>query len=493
MCPIGRERGVQKGHCIPMNHRVFFRCCLYASLLFLLLCPTTASAETVSVTLGEWAPRFVHHYDYTLRETEGLARTQEPVEVTLTMAGAPSAVWRDHIRVVRLVDAAQGVLTPHQVMGATQAGGVAMADGQTPHPATSINVIFLADCPAGEKVTYRLYWGKPEGNAGGELPVADLEGGLKIVGQAPGLGIDNAYYHMVLDERSGAIKTVKSTFQTSDTEMGYQTLPIHFGVDNWSPGQNWDHDYDWPVPPNQHVEGGPLALRYHRWGPMQTYDDVEVSITYTFYAHVPYVHVSSTMRMTKDRSSHAIRMGEIVVSHSRRPPENPDPTQPESAETFTHYGWPDKDGVVQREINAFRNELGQAQVPGFVPGGLGVLDRDIPWVAGYNVAEGFGLATLRKNQFAGNYLGGPTPMAAPCTYLGQYGWGFVYWSRPMVYPLGALKSELDLNTAVAAGTFFGTEEALLLFKPDDGLEGVGEAHRRFTVPLRFEFQGTGPW
>lgn len=453
-----------------------------------------AAAAPETVAVGDWAGRFVHVYDYVLRETEGLARENEPVEITLTMAGDPAEAWRDHIRVVRMADAEQGVLTPHEVMGATEAGGVEQPDGNTPHPAASINIIFLADCPANEEVTYRLFWGIPEGGAGGEVPEAVPANGLRVAGEAPGLAVDNEFYHMELSEKSGAIQRIHTTFQTSDTEMFYNKIPIHFGTDIWSPGQSWDHDYDWSAPPNQKMEGGALALRYHRWGPLHNYTDVEVSITYTFYAHVPYVHVSSTLRLTKDRSAHAIRMGEIVVSHSRRPPDNPDPKQEESPETFTHYGWPDgAGGVVQREINAYRNELGQAAIEGHVPGGLGVLDRDIPWVAGYNLKEHFGLATLRKNQFVGNYLGGVTPQAAPCTYLGQYGWGFVYWSRPMVYPLGAATSELDLNTAVAAGTIFGTEEALLAFKPDASLDAVASESRRFTTPLRFEFKGTGPW
>ncbi|MCF6286003.1 MAG: hypothetical protein L3K26_12535 [Candidatus Hydrogenedentes bacterium] len=453
-----------------------------------------AMAAPDIVATADWAGRFVHEYDYVLRETEGLARENEPVEITLTMAGDAPDLWRDHIRVVALTDGDNGFLTPHQVMGETRAGGVEQPDGNTPHPATSINIIFLANCPARGEVMYRLFWGNPESAAAAPLPSAALVDGLRITGEAPGLTVENNAYHIELDPGSGAIRRIRTTFQSNDTEMFYKKIPIHFGTDIWSPGQSWDHDYDWPKPPHQKVEGGPLALRYHRWGPMQRYSDVEISITYTFYAHVPYVHVSSTMRIMQDRSSHAIRMGEIVVSHSRRPSANPDPEQEESPEVFTHYGWPDSDGnVVQREINAYRNELGQASVEARVPGGLAVLDRDIPWVAGYNMDEHFGLATLRKNQFAGNYLGRPTPQSAPCTYLGQYGWGFVYWSRPMVYPLGTANSLLDLNTAVAAGTFFGTEEALLTFKPSKSLDAVRTAHRKFTIPLRLEFKGTGPW
>ena len=62
----------------------------------------------------------------------------------------------------------------------------------------------------------------------------------------------------------------------------------------------------------------------------------------------------------------------------------------------------------------------------------------------------------------------------------------------MVYPLGAAKSPLDLNTAVAAGTIFGPEEALLLFEPDPSLSEVRTRSLQFSTPLRLEFKGTGP-
>lgn len=459
------------------------------------IAPFQAQADPTLIALDGWAGRFAHEYDYVLRETKNLERTNEPVEITLTMAGNPPETWRDHIRVVRLTEAGQGLLVPHQAIGEVTAGGVEQRDGKTPRPAASINVVFLADCPAGATVTYRLFWGHPEGTpAGTDLPSAALEGGLQISGEAPGLTISNEFYRMKLDPKSGAIQRILPGKQEESSEIFYKSTPIHFGVDIWSPEQSWDHDYDWPAPPNQKVEGGTLALRYHRWGPMHNYTDVEVSITYTFYAHTPYVHVSSTMRLTQDRSAHAIRMGEIVVSHSRRPPEHPDPNNEETPEIFTHYAWSQTPGdAPSREINANRNELGQANIEDHVTGGLAVLDRDNWWVAGYNLTKGYGLATLRKNQFAGNYLGGVTPQAAPCTYLGQYGWGFVYWSRPMVYPLGPSGSPLDLNTAVSAGTVFATEEALLVFEPTDTLHNVDEAAARFTTPLRFEFKGTGPW
>ncbi len=463
-----------------------------------LIIPATVSlvsaADTGALDISGWDARFAFHYDYVLKETAGLDRLNEPVEVTLTVPGAPPEEWQAAVRVVRLTEDQRGMLVPHQVLGAVSAIPDAAADGKTPNPASSVNVVFLADCAAKGEVTYRLFWGvATSGTQEKDAPQqAAVEDGLDVVGDPPGLTIGNRYYTVELDPKSGAIRTARLADLGEDTRMFYKTVPIHFGTDVWSPGQSWDHDYDWKTPPNQKPEGGALAMRYHRWGPLQTYRDVIVSITYTFYTHVPHIHVSSTMQFTENRSAHAVRMGEIVVSHSKKP--HPNEGEEIGPDIFTHFAWPgDGDQVVAREINACRADDGRANVEGVVPGALGILDRDIPWVAGYNVAKGYGMASLRKAQFVGNRQGGATPHAVSCTYVANYGWGFAYWSRPMVYPLGARETPLDQNTAIAAGALFATEEALLFFKPDPDLSAVRAADRRFLEPLRLQFKGTGPW
>ena len=454
----------------------------------------TAEDEPGSVDVAEWDRYFAFHYDYVLAETAGLVRDFEPVEVTLTTSGEMADEWRDHVRVVRMVDADRGVPVPHELLGAVTAKAQAQDDRPVPAPAKSVNVVFLARCPGQGEVTYRFYWGLPEDAVPGSdsLPKAKVENGLAISGEPPGLTVGNEFYTIHLDAKSGAIRTARMAGQGEGQLMFYKTVPIHFGTDVWSPGQSWDHDYDWVRPPNENRTGGVLAFRYHRWGPLQHYRDVAVSITYTFYAHVPYVHVSSVMEFTADRSARAVRMGEIVVSHSRTP--DAEDAEQESPDVFTHYAWPNDDGSTAIcEVDAHRDNEGQANLEGVARGALAILDRDVPWVAGYHADQAYGMASLRKSQFAGNRLGGPVPASAPCTYVANYGWGFTYWSRPMVYPLGEKGTPLDQNSAVAAGTIFATEEALLFFTPDDGLRGVSRAQRRFAEPLRLRFKGTGPW
>ena len=444
-----------------------------------------ACGPSVAVDVTEWDPLFAFHYDYTLEETAGLQRENEPVEVTLSVPAGAARPWHEHIRVVRMEGEGRGVVVPHQLMGEAAAASV-----------ESVNIVFLASCPKRGNVTYRLFWGLPAGKEppSMKLPEAVEPKGLRVSGEAPGLEVSNEYYAVRLDDKSGAIVTARLADSPEADAMSFaQKVPIHFGVDTWSPPESWDHDYDWQAPPNQRCDSGPIALRYHRWGPLRKYPDLIVSITYTFYAHVPYVVVSSTMEFTAPRSARAVRMGEIVVSHTHKEGPNDKDADGRFNDVFTHYAWPNEDGVSRIDVNAHRDAEGSANLEGVAPGALAILDRDVPWVAGYHAARAYGLASLRKSQFAGNRLGNPIPQTVPCTYLANYGWGFTYWSRPMVYPFGARQTAEDQNTAIAAGTIFATEEALLFFKLDAEFEGVREAHRRFVEPLRPRFKGTGPW
>jgi hypothetical protein len=467
---------------------------LLAMLLSVLLA-ITAFADGLVVDANEWGKDFAFKYDYVLSEPAGLTRKNEPIEITLSVPDVDDSLWVDEIRVVKLDADTAGVVVPHQVIGRTTARVKSDDTEKSPAPAQSVNIVFLADCPANGKKTYRLFWGTPAGAAvRREHPKAFESKGLQLQGSAPGLTVSNEYYTVQLDPKSGAILTCHLAEHTNDRSMKFRTRPIHFGVDVWSPPLKWDHDYDWEGPPNQKMESGPLVTRYHRWGPLQSYQDVTVSVTYTFYAHVPYVFVSSTLLFTMDRSVRAVRMGEIVVDHTHMEGPNEKDAKENVHNVFTHYAWPERDGATHAvEIDAHRDETGAENLPGVVSGAIAILDRDVAWVAGYNAAEKFGMGTLRRSQFAGNVSGGTTPQSVPCTYVANYGWGFTYWSRPIVYPLGEKGSPEDQNTAVAAGTVFGIEEALLFFTPDEELKAVSEAQRRFVEPLRLVFKGTGPW
>ncbi len=462
----------------------------YLIFLFAVIISFTACADKQSVpkrksalfSISGWDSLFIYQYDYVLKETSGLKRTAEPVKVTLSAKPGEIKNWTNEIRVVRWDSVQPPELIPFQVYGKETADKP---------PTESVNIVFIAKALPYQKINYKIFWGKCSDKV---LPSAEQPTDLKLTGLKPGLTINNRYYHIELSEKSGAIQTARRASQGNEELISfYQGVPIHFGADVWSPPVSWDHDYDWKTPPNQQLIHGPIMIKYHRWGPLKSYQDVIVHLTYTFFTNVPYVVVSTIMEFTENRSARAVRMGEIVVTYMPSK-EHPDYSKINSSDNvFTHYAWPEGERIVTRDIASHLDSKKVAQIEGFARGGLAVLDRDIPWVAGYNKLKKFGMASLRKSHFVGNKYGNPLPFTAACTYLGQYGWGFTYWSRPEVYPFGKRNTMLDHNTVVSKGTIFLSEEALLIFDPTNINKNIRNVYTKYTHPLKLQFKGTGPW
>lgn len=473
-------------------HNIFYKLSIksYLIFLFVTIIIFTACEDKQSEPQGKvaqfstagWDSLFTYQYDYVLKETKGLARTAEPMKITLSAKTGEIKNWTDEIRIVRYDSVQPPELIPFQVYG----------QETVDKPSTeSVNVIFIAKALPYQKITYKLFWGKCSDKV---LPSAQQPTDLKISGNQPGLIIDNTFYHIELSVKSGAIQSASRASQGNRGLISfYQGAPIHFGADVWSPPANWDHDYDWQTPPNQKLVHGPIMIKYHRWGPLKSYQDVIVHLNYTFFSNVPYVVVSTMMEFTENRSARAVRIGEIVVTYLPSK-GHPSYSQIDTSDiVFTHYAWPEEDRIVTRDIATHLDSQNVAQIEGFARGGLAVLDRDIPWIAGYNALKKFGMASLRRTHFVGNKYGNPLPFTAACTYLGEYGWGFSYWSRPEVYPFGKRNSTLDHNTVVSKGTIFASEEALLIFDPSDLNKNIRNVYTKYTHPLKLQFKGTGPW
>jgi hypothetical protein len=454
--------------------------------------PTLAAAILLISTASAggrdaWTGQFRCHLDYTLKETAGIRREAEPVEVTLSARAGRVEDWDKEVRVYRLGGRGAVQPVPFQVHGRLRSQRPVSRGRGT----ESANVVFLAKCEANGQVTYRILWearAKPV-----RAPVAPAGHPLELEDSGAGARIANRHYNLRLAGESGSILHISRSGKHPRPQMRFyqKGVPIHFGADVWSPPQSWDHDYDWESPPNEKWVAGPLMAKYHRWGPLRTYDDVKVHLTYTFYAEVPYIHVSTLLEFTEDRSVRGVRIGEIVGTHraKARHRRGNRPIEP----VFTHYAWPTAEGVRTLEIDAQLDDDNVARVEGYQPGTLGILDRDVPWVAAYHKEGEYGIASLRKSEIVMNRFGGPEPRATACTYLAQYGWGFSYWSRVAVFPFGARGTALDRNTVVAKGTVFTTEEALLVFDPAGDLDEVRRAYRKRESPLRPVFCGTGPW
>ena len=111
------------------------------------------------------------------------------------------------------------------------------------------------------------------------------------------------------------------------------------GTGHWNPdtlGDNgrWGHAFSWDPPERTHVSAdGPILYRITRSGRMPGWNpEVELSVTYSFWADVPYVRMASSMRVTDDYGSLALRNGEMVFD----------------AELFDAFAWKEKGGQIRK-------------------------------------------------------------------------------------------------------------------------------------------------
>ena len=108
-----------------------------------------------------------------------------------------------------------------------------------------------------------------------------------------------------------------------------------------------------------------------------------------------------------------------------------------------------------------------------------------------------GVAGVVLNMHAGSRGPHPPVLSTDVTMLADYGWGFRYWSRVLVFPWGDLQP--DRPTVLNKDTFYTSRVAYTLFPLAEGdtpakrLDALDRIDRRLRRPLRVDHLGAGPW
>jgi metal-sulfur cluster biosynthetic enzyme len=278
--------------------------------------PQLADNRAVSVAdlpdpWASWARGWAFCKFVSLFETVGIARIQEPVELTASFPVDRTTDLFREIRVVR-IDPANGTLheIPCQVDEETR-----RADQR------HCKIVFFADVAAHRQATYLVLYGNPNAER------TDYVTDLRTTGQGYGLDIDNNYYLARLARQNGQLERLIYKREHS--------LELYAGGKGHGepPGIDWGHDYvdhdgfqkyrmrNWADCPNDEVVAGPLRVRVRRYGfphsplhPVFTPSRMHIDQTYHFYAGLPYFLKTGTMEMVKDFSIQAMRDDEWVFS-----------------------------------------------------------------------------------------------------------------------------------------------------------------------------------
>ncbi len=423
---------------------------------------------------GYWNSAWPHSVSIALEETVGLLRQGEPVHLSLGLFADDVKDPAEEIRVVTYApkDPKAGddgyVVAPCQVTSVAEWRDAKMLDheerdaetGELVHrydPATTVDLVFLADVLPYEKKVYQVLYGNPDAEA---LPL-DTDLKVEQLGDKYAQGIETSYYRMTTALKSGAVETVTVLGEGAPVLLEHKLETngaVHWNPGVYAPPTPWVHASDWEWPALEQISG-PIMHRTRRYAPLPHMDEkaVTAGVSYTFYAGQPYVLMSSIMEVQRDMFVKAIRNGEIVFNHA----------------VLDEFVWMDPLGQVQSLPlgDTKKHPIHALEVP-----------QDTPWMAFVSREHGVGFASIALAYENTNRYGDPASEAQPYIYVQVGPW--IYWSRAMVYPFGG--QNLTRVMRARKGSIYLEENAWVPFRLAEGDDPFAEIERltkQLTHPL----------
>ena len=399
-----------------------------------------------------------------LHERVGLAREAEPVEFTLAARTENCGDLSRELRLVAIEEDSK-VLTPIdcQVFGAQEFPGTPPGtsnDNYLQHPSRSVSVVFIASVPANASRVYVAFYDNPDAST-----LAPAMTDLVVTGPALGAVVENKYFTATLHDKCGQIASFALKGRDDNPApllTNSYSRAVHWNPDSFSDNGKWGHTFSWD-PPEQTVvtTRGPIMFRVTNSGRMPEYTpQIRASVSYSFYAGVPYVKVNTVTEVCDPVNISAIRNGEVVLD----------------THLVTHLIWEEKTG----DIHSVRAVHG----PNHQDEWADRIDHDIPWLALTNEVEDYGLAAVTEASVAFNPNSGEAMIHRPAFYLyAHHQWGIplTYFTRAWVYPFSDYQRGPIIP--VQPGSTYVSRMAFMPFYLQDGakryqdVEDVSQAIR----------------
>lgn len=351
-----------------------------------------------------------------LTEPVGLAREHEPIEFSLTVRAEDCADLANELRVFAV--GPESALEPVVV----QTFHAKTFPGRPPgtsnpnylqHPSKSLEGVFLAEVPANESRAYVFLYDNPNANTP-EPAKTDL----RVTGDPLGAVVENDRYIADLDDKSGQVASflIKGRDAAPAPKLTNSlTFAVHWNPDSFADNGQWGHTFGWNPPDRTVVSAnGPLLFRITNSGRMpDRTPQVHASVTYSFYAHVPYVKVTTITEVRDPLNASAVRNGEIVLD----------------SHLVTHFVWQEKNGAL--------HTLETLHGPNWQDEWAARVDHDVPWLAMTDEHRNYGIAEIIESSLSFNASRGEATVHRPAFYLYYHHfWNLpvTYFTRGWVYP-----------------------------------------------------------
>ena len=369
---------------------------------------------------GYWNPDWKNYLALVVAEENGFERRDYPVHATVGIL-ANYLKSDDEIRVIKVQRAGNDVVyseIPSQVYDLViwsdpEILGIEEKDEKTGQPiircqpTTSLSIGFLANLESHEKATYLVFYNNP--NAPKPAYPSDLKVLGAGAGQPIGKTIENSFYKVTLNKKSGVIYEITEKSSRTRLEHKLETNgSIHWNPGLYSPPHTWTHISDWDDPPYVEVNG-PVFYSIRIAAPLPFYPQALCSVTYHFYANTPYLLVQTTINIAKNMYVQALRNGEVVFNKK----------------VFRNAAYKTMDGRVE-EIDLQRTRMHPEHVISLRP--------DTPWVTFFSRDKGIAFANLYLDLAMANVEGGEASAEQPFLYIQHGPW--YYLARGLVYSFG---------------------------------------------------------
>ena len=390
---------------------------------------------------GYWNSEWKNYLALRIAEENGEKRTHFPVHATVSVLSNYFSS-SDEIRVVKTEKAGKDVSyaeIPCQVYDVVKWADEKLLsaeekDEQTGklitryNPTTTFSLTFQVDLKPYEKATFLVFYNNPKAKK------PSYETDLSVSGEGLAKTIENSFYKVVLQEKSGMVHEVYEKSTGIKMEHKLETNgSIHWNPDVYSPPHAWSHCSDWENPSFTEVVG-PVFYSLRRDATLPHVKDAQVSTTYYFYANTPYILIESAMEIRKDLFVKALRNAEVVFNK----------------EVFTEAAYKKMRGDV--ELIDFTNTK-------MHPEHVAILRPDTPWVCFFDQGKGVGFASLFLELTTGNIRGGQASTQQPYIYIQHGPW--YYLSRAFVYSFGSNNQTRMLP--VKEGSFYYEKNAWIPF------------------------------
>lgn len=379
-----------------------------------------------------------------LQEKAGLDRVQEPVEFSITTRAEDCADLEKELRVYAIDEkTGEPAAVPFQTFNHGRFPGTPPGtanENYLQHPSQFIEVVTFATVAANQERVYLICYDNPEAAAPPQ-PKADLT----VTGNSLNAVVENTFFAAKLDDKSGQIANFALKGRPDNPApllTNSLSAALHWNPDSFGDNGLWGHTFSWDPPDRTVVTTrGPLMFRITNSGRMPGYTpQIWTSVTYSFYAHTPYVKVNTTMEVRDVFHANAIRSGEIVLD----------------THLVDHFVWQEKNGALKR----MRTMHG----PNWQDEWATRVDADIPWLALTNEEQDYGVGSVGINLTTFNPNSGEANLHRPAYYLYYHHfWGtpLTYFTRGLVYPFSDYQRGPSIT--VRPGSTYVEKMALMPF------------------------------